>query len=129
MDPASPPAATIVEAVSAAPSSFQSTVITRAPRLARTSAASRPIPDPPPVTSATLPSNSLMCRSSLVALRKTSNWRPQGAPPPAPPRSFLTERGEFDPARQASVPHHPSPAVGGGVAGRCEERAKRAGGG
>ncbi len=52
------------------------------------------------------------------------------APPPAPPRSFLTERGEVDPASTASGAHgtsgtrHPSPEVGGGVAGRCEERAK-----
>jgi hypothetical protein len=42
-----------------------------------------------------------------------------GAPPPAPPRSFLAERGEFDPATTASESHdtlgapHPSPAVWG----------------
>jgi hypothetical protein len=33
-----------------------------------------------------------MVRGSAMGI----GLRPQGAPPPAPPRSFLTERGEFD---------------------------------
>jgi hypothetical protein len=42
------------------------------------------------------------------------------APPPAPPRSFLAERGETSLALPTSgarlgLPHHPSPEVGGGV--------------
>src|SRR5687767_2541260 len=34
-------------------------------------------------------------------LRKGIELRPRGAPPPAPPRSFLTEREKFDPASTA----------------------------
>jgi hypothetical protein len=37
--------------------------------------------------------------------------RPRGAPPPTPPRSFLAERGEFDPlsARIESSSNTPPP--------------------
>src|SRR5262252_2160445 len=42
---------------------------TFAPRRANPSAVACPIPDVPPTTSATLPSNEIMCRSASVALR------------------------------------------------------------
>jgi hypothetical protein len=35
--------------------------------------------------------------AGIADRRRTSSWRRRGAPPPAPPRSFLAERGEFDP--------------------------------
>ena len=44
----------------------------------------------------------------MEALRTTSNCARRGAPPPAPPRSFLAERGEFDPAPEGAW-HLPPP--------------------
>ena len=54
---ASPPAARISAAVSSAVSPRRSATATRAPSSAKRSDVCRPIPDPPPVTSATFPSS------------------------------------------------------------------------
>ena len=53
---AAPPAAVTCSTVSWPPASVTSATTTLAPSRAKTSAAARPIPDPPPVTSATFPS-------------------------------------------------------------------------
>jgi hypothetical protein len=47
----------MASAVSAAPSPFWSPIATRAPSAASASALARPMPDAPPVTIATFPSN------------------------------------------------------------------------
>ena len=57
-------------AVSRPPATAMSATTTRAPSRAKASAVARPMPDPPPVTSATLPSNCPTTMSSSPASRK-----------------------------------------------------------
>jgi len=57
-----PPASRIIETVSSPRSVLRLPITTCAPSRANASAVARPIPDPPPVTSATLPSNSFISR-------------------------------------------------------------------
>src|SRR5262245_34662890 len=71
---ASPPAALISRTVSSPPSTTTSATTTLAPSRAKVRAVARPIPDPPPVTNAILPSTSPAIVSLLTrpaeALRK-----------------------------------------------------------
>src|ERR1051325_9924651 len=58
-----PPAFWIIATVSSPRSVFRLPITTFAPSRAKASAVARPMPDPPPVTSATLPSSSFIRRS------------------------------------------------------------------
>jgi hypothetical protein len=89
-------------------------------------AASDGVPHPRP-----LPVRSSRRGENSIVLRQASRCVRRGAPPPAPPRSFLAERGEFDcaPAGSALRPTRcpspgPSPLVPRGE-GRIRSRSGR----
>src|SRR5438034_11480319 len=71
MKRASPPADSIRSTLSRAPGALMSHTTTRAPRRAKASAEARPIPDPAPVTRATLPSNAPIAGPSLSRFAST----------------------------------------------------------
>src|SRR5215472_5797397 len=70
-----PPAELINATVASMPSLERSDTATRAPSLATASAVARPMPDPPPVTNATLPSSMPAMTTSLCLSSPISRGR------------------------------------------------------